>query len=139
MMSALYGKYVYLRNMTGLKLLDVFYTLLHLLIIGFNLTGWVWQATRRLHLYSVLATAGSWLLLGIWYGIGYCPITDWQWQVKAKLGERDLPNSFIKYQVDKLTGADVDAAVIDTTTAVSFAAVALISFYLNIVRWRKRR
>ncbi|WP_090970969.1 DUF2784 domain-containing protein [Parapedobacter composti] len=125
--------------MTGLKLLDVFYTLLHLLIIGFNLTGWVWQATRRLHLYSVLATAGSWLLLGIWYGIGYCPITDWQWQVKAKLGERDLPNSFIKYQVDKLTGADVDAAVIDTTTAVSFAAVALISFYLNIVRWRKRR
>lgn len=138
-MSALYGKYVYLRNMTGLKLLDVFYTLLHLLIIGFNLTGWVWQATRRLHLYSVLATAGSWLLLGIWYGIGYCPITDWQWQVKAKLGERDLPNSFIKYQVDKLTGADVDAAVIDTTTAVSFAAVALISFYLNIVRWRKRR
>ncbi|MGK6349971.1 DUF2784 domain-containing protein [Parapedobacter sp. DT-150] len=125
--------------MIGLRLLDVFFSLLHLVIIGFNLLGWIWPSTRRLHLYSVLLTAASWLLLGIWFGIGYCPITDWQWQVKAELGEENLPNSFIKYQADHLTGADISASTIDMVTAVSFAAVALLSVYLNIIRWKKQQ
>jgi len=120
--------------MTWLRLLDVFFTILHLLIIGFNLLGWLWKSTRRLHLYSVLLTAGSWLLLGIWFGIGYCPITDWQWQVKNRLGEQNLPNSFIKYYADKLTGLDIAAGVIDGVTAVSFAAVTLLAVYLNWFR-----
>lgn len=117
--------------MVWLKLLDVFFTLLHFVIIGFNLVGWVWTFTRRWHLYSVLLTAASWLLLGIWYGIGYCPITDWQWQVKTKLGERNLPNSFIKYQFDKLTGLEIDAGLVDSATAISFAVVTLLAVYLN--------
>ncbi len=120
-----------------LHLLDAFYTLLHLLVIGFNLLGWIWRATRRWHLYSVLLTAASWLVLGIWYGIGYCPITDWHWAVKARLGEEDLPNSFIKYSVDKLAGIDSDPAWIDTVTAVSFGAVFLIALCLNFF-WKKR-
>mgnify|MGYP001495053211 CR=1 FL=1 len=125
--------------MTGLKLLDVFFTLLHLLIIGFNLLGWIWKGTRRLHLYSVLITAASWLVLGIWYGIGYCPITDWQWRVKTELGERNLPNSFIKYQVDRLTGINSDSAVIDAATGITFAVVTVLSVYLNLRAWRRHR
>lgn len=121
-----------------LHLLDLFYTLLHLLIIGFNLLGWIWRATRRWHLYSVLLTAGSWLLLGIWYGIGYCPITDWQWNVKTRLGERDLPNSFVKYQLDKLTYLDINPTWIDIGTAISFAIVFLITLYLNFLKPQKR-
>jgi len=117
-----------------LPILDSFYTLLHLLIIGFNLLGWIWPATRRWHVYGVLLTAASWLVLGIWYGIGYCPITDWQWDVKTRLGERDLPNSFIKYQVDKLTGIDSNPRWIDTITAVSFGIVFFIALYLNFRR-----
>lgn len=122
-----------------LPVLDVFYTLLHLLIIGFNLFGWIWPATRRLHLYSLLLTAASWLLLGIWYGIGYCPITDWQWAVKTRLGERDLPNSFIKYQVDKLTGIDSNPAWIDTITAVCFGAACFAAIYVNWIGKRRTR
>ena len=117
-----------------LPILDSFYTLLHLLIIGFNLLGWIWPATRRWHLYGVLLTAASWLVLGIWYGIGYCPITDWQWEVKTQLGERDLPNSFIKYQVDKLMVTDSNPTWIDTLTAVSFGIVFFIALYLNFRR-----
>ncbi len=83
-----------------LALLDVLFTLLHLLIIGFNLFGWIWPATRKLHLWCAGATAFSWLILGIWFGLGYCPITDYQWQIKEKLGEQNLPNSFIKYYAD---------------------------------------
>lgn len=117
-----------------LHLLDITYTVLHVLIIGFNLVGWIWRATRRWHLYCVLLTAASWLLLGIWYGIGYCPLTEWQWRVKSQLGETDLPNSFIKYQIDKLTGIDAAPLWIDTVTAVSFGIVFVISIYLNFFK-----
>jgi hypothetical protein len=118
----------------SLHLQDLLYTLLHLVIIGFNLLGWIWPATRKLHFISVLLTAGSWLILGIWFGIGYCPITDWQWQVKEKLGEGNLPVSFIKYYADKISGQSINAALIDYLTAISFAAAALLSVYVNFIR-----
>ena len=89
-----------------LKFLDILYTIIHLLIIGFNLFGWIWPRTRKAHLITIGVTAASWFILGIWFGWGYCPVTDWQWDVKEKLGERDLPASFITYFANKLTGKD---------------------------------
>jgi len=115
-------------------LYDFLFTVLHLLIVGFNLLGWIWRSTRKLHFVLVLFTAGSWLVLGIWYGLGYCPVTDWQWQVKAHLGETNLPNSFIKYYADKITGQDVSAGFIDAATAICFAIAATLSVYLNFFR-----
>ena len=122
-----------------LALQDLLYTGLHLVIIGFNLLGWIWPATRKLHFLCVLLTAASWLLLGLWYGIGYCPITDWQWQVKEKLGEQDLPASFIKYYADKLSGRDVPATLVDLVTAGSFALAAGLSVYVNFFRRAGRK
>jgi hypothetical protein len=119
-----------------LRLLDHILTLLHLSIIGFNLLGWIFPKARKWHLYCVLLTAASWLILGIWFGLGYCPITDWQWDVKRKLGETTLPNSFITYYVEHITGHNFDDQFIDTATAISFIAVALISLYLNFFRKR---
>lgn len=115
----------------SLNVLDFIYTLVHLLIIGFNLFAWAFRATRRLHLYGVALTLACWLILGIWYGIGYCPVTDWQWQVKAQLGEQNLPNSFVKYYADKISGQSVDANLIDVLTAGSFLLSIIISVYLN--------
>ena len=115
-----------------LELLDILLTILHLLIIGFNLFGWIWKPLRRAHFICVLLTAGSWFLLGIWHGMGYCPVTDWQWDVKHQLGETHLPGSFIKYYADKVTGRNWDAGFIDAMTGVCFAVAALISVYLNI-------
>lgn len=117
-----------------LNALDIFYTLLHFVIIGFNLLGWIWKTTRQLHLYAVLLTAGSWLVLGFWFGLGYCPITDWQWTVKMKLGEHDLPNSFIKYQADKLMGRDFSPIIIDWVTAITFTAVTVLAIYFRITK-----
>ena len=117
-----------------LHFLDFLLTLLHLLIIGFNLFGWIWKSTRKLHFYLVIATIFSWVVLGFWYGFGYCPLTDWQWQVKAALGERDLPNSFIKYFADTVTGMDISSTLIDTVTAVVFGLVIILSFTLYVLR-----
>lgn len=124
--------------MWGLILLDFAFTVLHLLIIGFNLFGWIWRPLRKAHLAVILLTAASWLGLGIWYGIGYCPITDWQWRIKRKLGETDLPASFIKYFADKVTGADLNAGLIDLITVVFFVMAAAVSVYLNILRGKRR-
>lgn len=120
-----------------LPLLDVFLTFVHLVIIGFNLFGWIWPATRKAHFICVVATAASWFLLGIWFGMGYCPVTDWQWQVKERLGEHNLPASFIKYYADKLSGKNISSSLIDLVTALCFAVAALLSVYANFFRKKK--
>ena len=121
-----------------LRLLDVFLTLVHLVIIGFNLFGWIWPATRKAHFICVLATAASWFLLGIWFGMGYCPVTDWQWRVKEQLGEHNLPASFIKYYADKISGRDISSSLIDGVTGISFLVAALLSVYLNFIKKRRK-
>ena len=122
-----------------LPLVDVLLTLIHLVMIGFNLFGWISSATRRIHFFFVLLTAASWFILGIWFGWGYCPVTDWQWRVKEQLGEHNLPNSFIKYYADKLTGNNYSPSLIDTVTVVCFALAALLSIYFNFVDKKVRR
>jgi hypothetical protein len=121
------------------KILDALLTLLHLLIIGFNLLGWIWTKTRRLHFIVISITAACWFILGIWFGIGYCPITDWQWHIKEQLGEHDLPGSFIKYFADKVSGMNINSTLIDVITAVCFFIAAGLSVYLNFFKSSKRK
>jgi len=121
-----------------LKLLDIFLSFLHFIIIGFNLFGWIWRSTRKAHLICIVATAASWFILGIWFGMGYCPVTDWEWQVKAKLGEHDLPASFVKYYADKISGRNISSSLIDTVTAISFGAAAILSLYVNFILKKKK-
>lgn len=120
-----------------MHIFDFLFTLLHLVIIGFNLLGWIWRRTRKFHFIVVLLTAGSWFILGVWYGLGYCPITDWQWQLKERMGETNLPNSFIKYYVDNLSGRDISSDFIDAMTAIGFAVAAVLSVYLNFFKRNK--
>jgi len=121
-----------------LTLLDIVFTFLHLAIIGFNLSGWIWSKTRKVHLIVVTATGISWFLLGIWYGWGYCFLTDWHWEVKQKLSETNLPNSFIKYFADKITGMDFDPKIVDMVTLFTFLMVILLTVYFNFFSNHKR-
>lgn len=120
-----------------LSFLNIFFTITHFALIIFNLTGWIWERTRKAHLIVLCLTAASWFLLGIWYGLGYCPLTDWHWNVKEKLGETDLPNSFVKYFADKISGTDVSVSLVDNITlgCLLFAIVAAI--YVNFIRKSK--
>jgi hypothetical protein len=120
----------------GLRTLDLLLTLLHFAIIGFNLFGWIWKPARKAHIICIAITAGCWFILGIWFGIGYCPVTDWQWHIKEKLGETNLPGSFIKYYADKISGRDVDDSFIDTMTGGCFFLAALLSVYVNFIKKR---
>lgn len=122
-----------------LRLFDIFFTLLHLAIIGFNLFGWIFPSTRKLHLIFVVITAASWFILGIWFGIGYCPITDWQWRIKERMGEHDLPGSFITYFVNKITGSDFTDSFINVATMIVFVLAAALSVYFNFFRRKHLR
>ena len=122
-----------------LKFLDILLTFTHFAIIGFNLFGWIWQKSRKAHLITVAATAFSWFILGIWFGWGYCPITHWQWNVKKQLGETNLPNSFIKYYADKISGEDIDPNIVDTTTLIVFLTVIVLTVILNLLSRRMKR
>lgn len=121
---------------TSLRLLDLLLYAVHLLIICFNLLGWIWRRTRPLHLLCVAITAASWLLLGFWYGLGYCFVTDWQWQVKAQLVQGKLPASFVEHFLNGVLGFSFSTEVVDGLTGGLFALAALLSLGLYL---RNRR
>jgi hypothetical protein len=121
--------------------LDVFFFVFHAIFTSFCTLGWIWRKTRKLNLIFLLLTGFSWFFIGTvcGYGLGYCPFTDWHWQVKMKLGYTEIPRSYIKFFLDTLTGLDFDAFVVDTVVAFVFAAALIISIILNIRDIIKRK
>ena len=115
------------------RILDIFFVVLHTSIILFNLTGWVWKKTRKYNLILLIITGSSWLILGLIVGtLGYCPLTDWHFNVLEKLGVTDLPSSYVKYLADRLTGLDFSSSLIDKVTLWAFFAALGLSLFLNI-------
>lgn len=121
-------------------ILDIFFVIFHTSIIFFNLFGWIWRKTRKFNLVLLLITGSSWLFLGLIVGtLGYCPLTDWHFSVLNKLGISDLPSSYVKYLVDRLTGLDLSPSLVDNVTLYSFLAALAISFYLNLLDYRRKK
>lgn len=119
--------------------LNIFFFVFHTCVILFIVLGWIWKKTRLANLILIVLTAFSWFFLGIWYGFGYCPCTDWHWQVRMKLGLYDTSTSYLEFLVEKLTGLDVSRALVDIF-AVAFLVVAFcLSVVLNIRDLRKKK
>lgn len=119
-------------------LLDWFFVLFHFCLVVFNLFGWIWKKTRLANLITLLLTGASWFILGIFYGIGYCPITDWHWKVLLKLGAYDLPSSYIQYLLERFAGFRVPAATVDRWTLILFLLALAISTGLNLLDFRRK-
>jgi hypothetical protein len=114
-----------------LKVLDFFFILFHTCLIFFNLFGWIFRKTRVWNLITLLLTGGSWFILGIFYGIGYCPVTDWHYQVLEKMGETNLPVSYIEYIVERFLPVDVKPQMADIFTVGLFFTALIFSVVLN--------
>ena len=113
---------------------DLLLTLLHIIIILFNLFGWIFPATRKVHFICIVITAFCWFIPGIWFGWGYCPLTDWQWHIKEQLGETNLPASFITWLANKITGMRFSDSFINLLTLVLFILAAIGSIYFNFLK-----
>jgi len=122
-----------------MKFLDIFFTVFHTCLVLFNLFGWIWKKTRLANLITLLVTAGSWLILGIFYGFGYCPLTDWHFSILEKLGYTNLPDSYLSFLFTRLTGLPVDQGLVDAVTLWGLIIALAISLYLNIRQWFKAR
>jgi hypothetical protein len=118
--------------------LDTFFLLFHSGLILFDLLAWIPRRTRRLHLLSMSLTVASWLGLGMCYGFGYCPCTDWHWQVKRRLGETHLPNSYVKYYLDAVTGGEWNSAVVDAVVVTVGILLLIVSLWANYRDWTRR-
>jgi hypothetical protein len=120
-----------------MRFLDIFFTVFHSCLVIFNLFGWIWKLTRRLNLICLLLTAGSWLILGIFYGWGYCPLTDWHFNILRKLGYTDLPDSYLSFLFTRITGLQIDQSLVDAITLWGLIIALVISLYLNLRHWFK--
>lgn len=119
--------------------LNIFFFVFHTCIILFNVFGWIWKKTRLANLILLFATAFSWFFLGIWYGFGYCPCTDWHWQVRMKLGLYDSSTSYLEFLVEQLTGLDVSRSLVDIFAVAFLAAAFCLSVVLNFRDFRQKR
>jgi len=121
-------------------ILDIFFVIFHSSLVLFNLFGWIWKKTRIYNLIILGLTGASWLFLGLLVGtLGYCPLTDWHFRVLYKLGATDLPNSYMKYLADRITGLDISASLVDKVTLYTFLAALVISLLLNIRGYLKAK
>ena len=115
-----------------LQFLNSFFFVFHTVFTLFNIAGWGFRKTRRLNLVTLLLTAFSWFVLGIWYGWGYCFCTDWHWQVREKLGYHDQRQSYIQFLVYKLTGKLFNEELVNYTTLIVFLLSLALSILLNV-------
>jgi hypothetical protein len=120
------------------RFLDQFFLFFHLGIVLFNLFGWIPRKTRRWNLGLLLLTGASWFVLGLFYGIGYCPLTDWHWHVLERLGRTNLPDSYMKYILRRATGVNLSDSLVDTATATGFFTALACSIAVNLADRRGR-
>jgi hypothetical protein len=112
-------------------ILNVGFFTLHSAWILFNCLGWIWRKTRVWHLVTVSLTALSWFGLGVWFGWGYCPCTDWHWQVRARLGYHDPP-SYIQLLIRQLIRVDTGPILANALAVGTLTVVAAIGVVLSI-------
>jgi hypothetical protein len=121
-------------------ILDIFFIVFHSSLVIFNLFGWILRRTRIWNLVTLILTGSSWLFLGLIVGTpGYCPLTEWHFNILLKLGDSNLPNSYIKYLTDRITGLNISASLVDKATLYSFIAALVISIVLNLRDFRIKK
>ena len=111
--------------------LNAGFFVLHSAWIVLTCLGWIWKRTRRWQLAAVALTALSWFGLGVWYGWGYCPCTDWHWQVRARLGCHDPP-SYIQLVIRQLIRVDTGPILANALAVGTLTVVAAIGVVLSI-------
>lgn len=126
-------------SITIYHLLDWVFLFFHFALILFILFGWIWKRLRIYNLVVIVLTFLSWTVLGIWYGFGYCPFTDWHWQVLWELGHTGLPASYVSYLFQRILNLHLSQTFVDWLTGGLAIVAFIISLILNLRDFLNRR
>ncbi len=77
--------------------LDVFFNILHIIIILINCFGWAFKKTLMLNLILLLTTMLSWTILGVFFGLGFCFLTNLHFALLGELKPTNIPFSYLDY------------------------------------------
>ncbi len=119
------------------RLIDILFVAFHSALILFNLLGWLHPRTRRLNLVTLLLTGLSWTALGLFYGFGYCPLTDWHFMVLDRMGTPTSYSSYVPYFLERMLGVTVTARLADRLTLGCYLAALACSATVNFVCRRR--
>ena len=78
-------------------------------------------------------------MLGIFYGFGYCFLTDWHWEVRDELNYTINSNSYIHFLFTTIFPISISEKAVDWLTAILFFAALLMSIITNAIDFRKER
>ncbi|MEE4242882.1 MAG: DUF2784 domain-containing protein [Desulfopila sp.] len=115
---------------------DIFFPIFHTTFALFNVFGWIWPKTRKLNLFTLVLTAASWFILGMFFGIGYCPLTDWHYRILIKLGHDNLPYSYIQFVTERLTDFHPSPQPTEIVTVAVLCIAFACSLYCNYRDWK---
>lgn len=120
-------------NLIMLQLLNVILNITHILLMLFIMTGWIFHRSRMIHLLVVLLTGFSWIVFINSKEIGYCILTDWQWQVLGRMGRTNLPETYVQYLYELLSSD----SMLKATSRNITRSVWIISLTLSIALMMK--
>ena len=103
---------------------------IHISLVLFVLFGAFHKPWVKAHFYCIVLIWLSWLVLGAYVGtLGYCPLTQWHWQIKENMGEYNLPPSYIEYVYTYFTGKDIEDKVMSNIIAGVMLLVTIFSSF----------
>ena len=108
--------------------IDLFFNLLHIIAILINSLGWVFNITLRPSLYLIIITLFCWTFLGIFQGIGFCPLTYIHSQYLYTNYEFHLPFSYLDYLLINNFNLPLTSKMISITSVL----VIFISLIINL-------
>lgn len=108
-----------------LDVLNILFFVTHNALIAFNLVGWIWPRMRTLHLLTVGATLFSWIVMGAWFGWGYCLCADWHFEIRKKLGIHGGESSYTEMLLNQIPGVTVSRVLADRITIGGLIVIVL--------------
>lgn len=123
----------------SLSAIDVLFFVFHTALILFNLVGWVWAPIRRLHLICIAATLFSWVVMGAFYGFGYCLCTDWHFQVRRSLGLPVFGHTYLQLMAQVFWGIEMSQTVSNLLAGggLLFILMAMLAVWIK-QRWQQK-
>ena len=110
--------------------IDLIFNILHIAVILINCLGWTYKPVKKFSLYLILITLFSWSIVGIFGGIGFCPITYLHSKYLLSNHDYILPFSYLDYIFINNLDFDISSRTISLISII----VIFSSLYLSLAK-----